>query len=125
MITVLPEKDGEKIKELFLSSNKEFTENSYAVTAKSGEEVLGYCIFTIADKTVTIHNLEPKEDIMLADGILRSALHVAAERFIFSAKYDNEEIENLLDNLLFIKDKAAKVIDMDKLFGGCGCGKKK
>ena len=124
MITVLPEKDENVIKEYFNKSGLVFDENSRLVIAKSGEEVLGYCAFRIENETVTVLDLEPKEDILLADGVLRSALHVAAEAFIFKANYDNPDLEKLFTAIDFIKDSREKSLNMDKLFGGCCCGGK-
>lgn len=123
MITVLPCKETEEIKAEFEKRNLTFTDNSFCVKAKCDEETLGLCLFEIKDGFVTVLHIEPQEDIMLADGILRSALHVAAERFIFKANYLSDELTELFNKLAFIKDKENKILDMDKLFGGCGCKK--
>lgn len=124
MITVFPEKDKKIIGEHFEKAGLTATEQSKAVTAKLDGEPIGYCIFEIKDGTVTVFDIEPKDDIMLADGILRSALHVAAERFVFRAEYKEGPIEELLEKIAFIKDKSEHTVDMDKLFGGCCCGEK-
>ena len=62
-----------------------------------------------------------KEDLMLADGILRSALHVAAERSAMDAFYNDASDEGFYQKLGFIKSKEEKRLDIDKLFGGCCC----
>ena len=60
----------------------------------------------------------PENDIMLADGILRSALHVASERFITEVHYD-KSIFGIVDKLKFVKDKNECTLDIDKLFKSC------
>ena len=125
MISVLPEKDENLIKEYFSKSNLKADENSRLVIAKSDDDVIGYCAFKIANDTVTVLDIEPKDDILLFDGILRSALHVAAGSFIFNADYENENLEPLFEKIAFIKDKSNHTLLMDKLFGGCCCGGKK
>lgn len=98
------------------------TQKGDSVIAKSAEDMLGFCLFTVGENEVTIHELEPKDDILMADGILRSALHVASERFAFKAYYDNEKLEDIITKLGFLKEKETKQIDIDKLFRGCHKG---
>ena len=121
MVTVLKEKDLELVDRLFSDNGVEKTEYSLAVTARFSDEVLGYCLFDLEPERIVIHKVEPIEDLMLADGILRSALHVAAERSIMNAFYSEEADEELFLKLGFIKEKAEKSLDIDKLFGGCCC----
>lgn len=125
MITVFPEKDIKAVEEYYKKAGFTFCEDSAAVTARSDDQLLGYCIFDIEKDTVILHDIEPKDDILLFDGILRSALHVAAGKFIFKAKYDNEKLEPMLRQLDFIIDAQKRTVNMDKLFGGCSCGKEK
>ncbi|MDD6479494.1 MAG: hypothetical protein PUF48_06800 [Oscillospiraceae bacterium] len=121
MVTVLKEKDLELVDKLFSSNSVEKTEYSLAVTARFSDEILGYCLFDLEPERIVIHKVEPIEDIMLADGILRSALHIAAERSIMNAFYSKAADEELFLKLGFIKEKAERRLDIDKLFGGCGC----
>lgn len=123
MITVLPVRDREEIKQEFLKRNIDFSDTSMCVKARDKEELLGLCLFDMQKDKVTLKYVEPLGDIMLADGIIRSALHVAAENFIFVADYDNDELTCALGTLGFIKDADKKTVDMDKLFGGCHCKK--
>lgn len=123
MITVSPEKDKTVIAELFSSSGILVNDFSAAVIAKCGDEILGFCLYDLDCKKIIVHKVEPKEDIMLADGILRSALHVAAERSVMDARYSEYAPEELFLKLGFIKNQAEKTLDIDKLFGGCGCQK--
>ena len=80
-------------------------------------------IKALTERGVLILKLDPENDIMLADGILRSALHVAAERSAMDAHYADTVSETLLETLGFIADRAEKRLDIDKLFRGCACGR--
>lgn len=121
MITISPEKDNTVIKKLFSENKIEINPYSSAVIAKFGDEVLGYCLYDLDEERMTVHKVIPEEDIMLADGILRSALHVAAERSIMNTYYSEYAPEELFEKLEFIKNPTDKSLDIDKLFGGCGC----
>ena len=123
MITLSPEKDIKVVKKLFNDEKIEFCEFSVAVTAKDKDEILGYCLFDLTPEAITVHTVQPNNDIMLLDGILRSALHVAAERSIMDARYSETAPEAVFETIGFIKDKSEKKLDIDKLFGGCHCGK--
>ena len=72
---------------------------------------------------MTVFAVEPQGDVPLADGILRSALHVAAENFVLDAFYDNCAPVELFRLLAFIKNEDEKRLNIDKLFGGCNCHK--
>lgn len=124
MITVSPQKDKALVTRLFLENGLLVSDFSSAVVAKCGDEVLGFCLYDLDDKKITVHKISPEEDIMLADGILRSALHVAAERSVMNAYYSECAPEELFEKLKFIKNPKEKSLDIDKLFGGCGCCKK-
>ncbi len=123
MITVLPEKDFQKVKEIFAENELSCNEFSGCVTAKSGEEVLGYCLYNLDKNQITILKLEPTEDLLMADGVLRSALHVAAESFVLDARYTADMDNIIFKKLDFIKDETQRKLDIDKLFGGCSCKK--
>lgn len=118
MIQVLPLKDEKLKKELFEKCGKNI-QNGECVTAADGDEILGYCLFSIVDNTVTIHEIMPRDDVLMADGVLRSALYVASQRFVFKAYCDNDNLIDLLKRLSFIKDEKTRELDMDKLFKSC------
>ena len=123
MISISPVADRERLEALYLKSGVKFNEFSCAVAACDRDEVLGYCLFELYEKGITVTYLEPQEDIMLADGILRSALHVAAQRSAMDAHYSENLDEAIFENLGFILSKEDKSLDIDKLFGGCCCKK--
>ncbi len=123
MISVLPIKDLELLKSLFQTESLTWNENAAGVRACNGDEVLGYCLFDLTEKGILIRALKPQDDAPLADGILRSALHVAAERSAMDARYADTAPERLLKSLGFVLPDEDHRLDIDKLFGGCGCKK--
>lgn len=124
MITVLPCSSAEEIAEIFGKFGFTPTENSGCVTAKDKDEVLGYCLYELYEKGITILDLTPRDDIMLADGILRSALHVAATISAMDARYAESAPEELFTKLGFVKNADERTLNIDLLFGGCpSCGK--
>ncbi len=124
MISVLPCHDTAEMESLFNKHNLATDEFSGCVIARTGEETLGYCLYSLTPKTVTVFAVEPQNDIMLADGILRSALHVAAENFVLDAHYADCAPIDLFKKLCFIKNEKEKRLNIDKLFGGCNCHNK-
>lgn len=125
MISVLPCRDRAEIKKLFNRHSILPNEDSGCVIATQKDEILGYCLYNLTLKSMTIFTVEPQDDIPLADGILRSALHVAAENFVLDAFYDECAPVELFKTLDFIKNEDEKRLNIDKLFGGCNCSNKK
>ncbi len=123
MISVLPLRDKAAIEKLFNLHNIKTDEFSGCVTATEKGIQLGYCLYRLTEKTMTVFVVEPQSDIPLADGILRSALHVAAENFVLDAFYDDMASVQLFEMLGFIKNADEKRLNIDKLFGGCNCHK--
>lgn len=121
MITLGPVRDKEKVKELFEERNIPWCEDSDCVAAMDRDEVLGLCLYNLDKEKITVLHIEPLEDIALADGILRSTLHVAAERNIMNAFYGDTVSEDFLSKIGFIKNREEKTLDIDKLFKSC-CG---
>lgn len=124
MISVLPCRDKSKIAELFNKHGLQTDDFSGCVIASTNDEALGYCLYRLDDKKITVFAVEPQGDIPLADGILRSALHVAAERFVLDAYYADCAPIDLFEKIDFIKDREEKRLNIDKLFGGCSCHNK-
>ena len=124
MISVLPCRDKVKIAELFNKHGLQTDDFSGCVIASTNDEALGYCLYRLDSKKITVFAVEPQGDIPLADGILRSTLHVAAERSIMNAFYSGGDIEKLCEKLGFIKDRAEKSLKINKLFEACCCERK-
>ncbi|MBQ7726170.1 MAG: hypothetical protein IJT66_03405 [Clostridia bacterium] len=122
MITLAPLQDQEKIKALFAENHLAFGENAGCVAACAGEETLGYSLYDLRQDGMTIYQIVPDEDLMLADGILRSTLHVAVQRGLTDAYYKGESIERLAKKLDFILNPDEHSLNIQKLFQSChGC----
>lgn len=125
MVTLAPLNDNREIQKMFKKSEIDYNENSGCVTALCGEERLGYCLYDMNERSVTVRFIKPSDDIMLADGILRSTLHVAAERGITNAFYADTAPEILFEKLDFIENRKEKTLKIEKLFESCCCKGKK
>ena len=123
MISVLPCRDTGTIKKLFAKHNLKTDEFSSCVIATEKQDVLGYCLFSLSKEKMVVFAVAPQGDIPLADGILRSALHVSAENFVLDAFYHDSAPVELFRLLGFIKNESENRLNIDKLFGGCNCHK--
>ncbi len=124
MLTLSVLKDKEKTKALFEKSGIEQNENSACLLATDGKKDFGFSLFDITKEKMVIKHIAPLDDLGLADGILRSTLHIACERFVMNAYYAETLPESFLEKLQFIKDKEEKSLNIDKLFTSCGnCNK--
>lgn len=124
MINVLPVNDREKLKNLFCEVGFEFNDNSGAVIADEKGKILGKSLYYIDDNSITVIYIEPESDVFLADGILRSALHVADFRGIVDAFYGEKVSIRLLKQLDFIKSETDKSLKIEKLHqSSCNCQK--
>lgn len=122
MLQIKPQNDEKKLKELYGAAGIPFSGNSVGIEAYDGENMIGYCLFSVEDRRMTILALTPANDLSLADGIVRSALYVGICRSVIDAYYtENKEIENLLLRLDLIEDKATKRINIGRLFNTCEC----
>ncbi len=124
MITLSLLNDKTETERLFKEKNIDYNENSLCLTAVDKANVLGFSLFDITKEKMVIKYLEPLKDLSLADGILRSTLHIAAQRFIMDAYYDFTVEESVFEKLDFIKDKPKRMLNIDKLFMSCQSCKK-
>ncbi|HHW46328.1 MAG TPA: hypothetical protein GXX17_05385 [Clostridiales bacterium] len=121
MIQIFPLKEKEEVKALFQEKGVEFEDGSCAVVAKEDFKQLGYCLFDLNGNEITIKALEPVDNPALADGILRSALHMALLREIHIARFSDGNLSGLLSSLGFIDDEKDRVLNLSGIFRGC-CG---
>ncbi len=125
MVTLSVLKDKEKTARLFTDNGIEQKESSFCLIANDGKKDIGFSLFDITERAMVIKYIEPLTDLSLADGILRSTLHIAAERFVMNAFYDEKTVpEVFFEKLGFIKEKENKSLNIDKLFMSC-CSCKK
>ena len=124
MISLGPIKDKKEISVFYKKANIQENEFSGCVKAAQGDEILGFCLYDLTPERITIRYIEPLSDLSLSDGILRSTLHVAAEKSIMDARYADTVDEDFFEKLRFIKEKSEKTLNIDKLFESCcNCGK--
>ncbi len=117
MITLKPIDDKQKTEEFFIEKGLEFNENSGVLLADNNGEILGFCLYLLKKESITILEIEPKDDLSLLDGVLRSTLHLAANRNIADAYYVKDE--EIFKKLGFIKDENNKTLKIEKLFESC------
>lgn len=119
MISVLPLKNREEIKALFEKNNRDFCELSGCVTATENNNILGYCIYYLDNEKMTILEIMPQNDLSLADGILRSAIHNAVCKKVSKVIYDQQSPVEIFKKLDFILNAQEKTLNVKKLFESC------
>lgn len=123
MIEILPERESSRLAPLYKEKGLPLEADCMAAVAYFGKEVLGYCLFKLTSEKLTVLALNPENDIMLADGILRSALHIGVANEVMTAFYEDSAPENLFKKLGFLGEEP-KSLKVEKLFESCkGCAK--
>lgn len=125
MISVLPVKEKSEVEKLFCAHGLEVTEFSGAVSAVCNGERLGYCLFELDSKKMTVLEIQPRTDLSLADGTLRSALHNAVCAKVIRAEYRDSSPVEIFEKLDFILNRDENTLNISKLFKSChSCGNK-
>ena len=123
MIEIRPERRADALEPLYKQRGLKINENSTAAVAYDGGTVIGFCLFDMERDRLTVRCIEPEGDIMFADGLLRSALHIGTENGIMTAFYSDEAPVHLLKKLKFVKSETEKELDVSLLFKSCkNCG---
>ncbi len=119
MIEIHPLRDKCSLADYYISAKVDMNDNSMAVVATDGDEVIGNCLFDMNDDNIMIHHLEPTNDRFFADGLLRSALHVGVENGKMLAFYSENSLYTLFNSLGFIKNAEKNELNVEKLFSSC------
>ena len=120
MIRLSPLTDENLISAYFEKCGISFSQTSGCLTAAAGDEVLGFCLYDL-EKCMTVLHLSPQNDLMSADGILRSTLHIAVEKGITDAFCD-PALAEFCRKLDFIENDSENRLAIGKLFQSChGC----
>ncbi len=122
MITVLPYRKPEEIEDLFKQNNIPFNDGGVAVKATDKDKLLGYALLTIVGGKLEFLYLEYFGDTLMADGIIRSALHLGTENGVTEAYLKNDSAKPIFKTLGFLIGDTEE-INISKLFLPCGCGK--
>ena len=94
------------------------------ISAIEQGSTLGTLVYDIADNKMIIKFIEPTDDFILADGIFRSALFIAANKSIMDIYWQSPVPNDLINKLGFVKDEQEKSIDVTNLFSSCESCKK-
>ena len=119
MIEIHPLRDKSKLAGYYKAAGANMNDNSMAVVATDGDDVLGNCLFDMNDDHLLVHHLEPKNDMYFADGLLRAALHVGVENGKMLAFYSDTAPFALFKDLGFIKNAENNELNVEKLFSSC------
>lgn len=119
MLEILVCEDKEKTKDLYTSLDIKYKEEYLSIRAMAGENCLGFALFEINGGTETVFAVEPKCDTLLADGLLRSALHVGTERGITDAYFYGNDYVELFEKIKFIEDLENKKLKLQNLYSDC------
>lgn len=119
MLEVLACEEREIVQGFYAKHGLPVTAASKLVRAMLGEQCLGYCLFSLKEQTATVHWVAPAGDAMLADGLLRSALHIACRHGATAAYYDNEILEPLFEKINFLQDRETRQLKLNNLYSDC------
>lgn len=86
--------------------------------AVSGNSVDGYVIYKIGNDSVTLYDVNANGDLMLCDGLVRSALFLAAMQGIEKAVFDLADRTDLL-KLRFISADSNVLEPISEMLSGC------
>ncbi len=119
MIKIQPISDLKIIEDICKEVGITYSKLTRGATMIDGEERLGFSLFDINKGFAVIRWLEPANDLPLADGMLRSTIHIALEQQCASVYYDNTAPEAIFEQLGFILNKQSKQLNTHKLFESC------
>ena len=125
MIEVNVIKDFYESKNIFNKYNIVFENNCFCMAAKDKEEILALCLFKYDNDSVIIKELQPRNDLLMLDGVLRSTFFVATNRKMEKAFFDNDDLTDIFKKLDFIDNIDIKSLKLKKIFDSCGCCNKK
>lgn len=124
MISVLPIKDENKIREIYDKENVVYSLGCGLVSASDEKEIYGYGLYKIEGIKTTVFKISAENPAMF-DGILRSTLHVGVTAGVTEAYYTDTADESMLGKLGFIASYEEKELNINKLFESCcSCGNK-
>ncbi len=119
MVEVLKISDVNVIKSTYAAKNIEYKIGDMLINATENGDIIGQALFYADTEKIVLHYLEPKEDILLLDGLIRSVLHYASENCIKEAYFEKTAPIDKLQKLGFIEDLDKKSLKMLGLIGSC------
>ncbi|MBQ7288373.1 MAG: hypothetical protein IJW78_01475 [Clostridia bacterium] len=122
MIQIQPENNALTIQALCRTANIPYRDTMTGAIMHDGDVRLGYSLFEMQDGYAVIHAMEPVDDVSLADGMLRSTIHMALQGNCFAVYYTDSAPEAIFIKLGFVMNCEKKQLNTHKLFEGCsGC----
>lgn len=122
MIEIKKLNDIDKIKALCKTVGIDCCEYTRVAVMVDGDKQLGYSIFDLQNGYSIIRYLEPIDDLSLADGMLRSTIHISLQQQCPSVYYATTAPEPIFESLGFIMNKEQNQLNTHKLFETCdGC----
>lgn len=125
MVEVLKISDINVIKSTYAAKNIKYESGDMLIAATEQENIIGQILFSANKEEIVLKYAEPKEDILLLDGLVRSMLHFASENCIQKAFYEDTAPVDKLKKLNFIDDFDNKTLKMLGLLGSCANCKNK
>lgn len=119
MIKIQPLCDSKSVEDICKKVGITYSSLTHGATMIDGEERLGFSIFDVNKGFAVIRWLEPVKDLSLADGMLRSTIHIALEQQCASVYYDDTAPEAIFEQLGFILNNQTKQLNTHKLFESC------
>lgn len=92
-------------------------ENPIIIEAVNGENIDGYCVYTLYDGSVIFHDVEAGGDILLYDGIVRTALFKCSFIGIDKAKFLVEDLT--MPKKLHLCDENGVLTSVSAVMNGC------
>lgn len=120
MIQIQPVDDKVTVQALCRAAGITYSDAMRGALMRDGETRLGYALFACFDGYAVIHALEPADDLALADGMLRSIIHMALRSNCFSVYYTDTAPEAVFVQLGFVMNPKEKQLNTHKLFETCG-----
>ena len=120
MIEIKKITDANEVQALCKSVGLNCSDSTLAAAMVDREERLGFSVFDLFNGYAVLRWLEPTDNIALADGMLRSSIHIALQNQCASVYYEDTVSESLLEQLGFIMNREQKQLNTHKLFETCG-----
>ena len=119
MIEIKKITDLNEVQALCDSVGLKCSESTLAASMVDGEERLGFSVFDLLDGYAVLRWLAPNDNISLADGMLRSSIHIALQNQCASVYFEDTVSETLLEQLGFVMNREEKRLNTHKLFESC------
>lgn len=118
MLEIYPIKENEILKEKFALKGMNATDRSAGYIAYDGGEAVGISLFNVEDKFANIFVIEPENDALLCDSLIRSVINYAANRGVFKLVCATEQTKAIATKLTYLAADGEE-IDVIGMMQGC------